>query len=276
MYRKSLFCFLDILGFSQMVGTESAGSIKGILDVLRKHAQPSPNIHKMLEMSFLTFSDCTIRSTPIRSKSNRRAPTGLLWNELMSLMFAQVGLISEGYFLRGALTIGKICARKTRVFGPALVRAHSLESEFAIYPRIVIDPVVFEEYESEPLLRNEIHDLETEKKYIARLVRRDSDGLYFLDYLRACLSEFNEEGQELLFLLDHKRLIVKNGARLDGLNKIAAKYLWLATYHNRTVRRLPSDYLEKFGQSLDGLLISKRDLPYMPELWPQTELTSEC
>ena len=75
--------------------------------------------------------------------------------------------------------------------------AYGLESEFAVYPRIVIDPEVFVSHRKEPLLRNSIHDVATEHEYFKSLVRKDTDGIYFIDYLRGMVTEFDDKSMEL-------------------------------------------------------------------------------
>ncbi len=66
--------------------------------------------------------------------------------------------------MRGGVTIGDICFEGSMVFGPAMVKGYGLESEFAVYPRIVVDPAVFVAHEEEPLLRNAIHDAAAEQE----------------------------------------------------------------------------------------------------------------
>lgn len=39
------------------------------------------------------------------------------------------------------------------IYGPALVKAYDLESNFAIYPRIVLDPELIKAHRLEPALR---------------------------------------------------------------------------------------------------------------------------
>ena len=55
-------------------------------------------------MNFLSFSDTTIRTTPIAGESNKKLPCGLLFHELLFLVHTQCRLIMDGYLLRGAVT----------------------------------------------------------------------------------------------------------------------------------------------------------------------------
>mgnify|MGYP003382588839 CR=1 FL=1 len=61
------------------------------------------------------------------------------------------------------MTIGDIYIANTMVFGPAIVKAHTLETDFAVYPRIVIAPTVLAMFETEPLLRR--HEVKDEWEF---------------------------------------------------------------------------------------------------------------
>lgn len=79
-------------------------------------------------------------------------------------------MVRQGHFIRGGMTIGDIFIDDSMVFGPAIVQAHTLETEFAIYPRIVIDPIVFTTFENDPLVRG--HDVEDEWEYLRAFIRK--------------------------------------------------------------------------------------------------------
>jgi hypothetical protein len=203
-YEKSVVTFLDILGFQSTVKSQSAGEVHRILTALRSHAKPEDKSAQQFEMHFVTFSDCTIRTTPLEGKSNKAYPLGLLYHELLELVHAQYRLLCDGYFMRGGITVGDIFVDDRTIFGPAMNSAYKLESEFAKYPRIVLDPTLLQEFEREPLLRNHKHDIPTEKKYLRDLVKQDADGLYFLDYLTGMNGEFDDVGYEPTFWMQHK------------------------------------------------------------------------
>ncbi len=265
-YRESLFTFLDILGFRSVVEKRPASEVGTLLQRLRKEAKPDAELAKTLDMSFLTFSDCTVRAVPIVSEGNSHHPTGILFYELLNLAHCQYRLLMDGYSLRGGMTVGDICFEEGMVFGPALAKAYALESEFANYPRIVIDPKVFTTMEVNPLLRNAIHDAQTEKEYIGRLVHRDSDGLYFLDYLRGMNGEFDEPDDWLDFLAFHKKWILQQARGLGEVHKIAAKYLWVATYHNEVVGGVGGEQFAKYDLDIHDYLISNEELPLVYEM----------
>jgi hypothetical protein len=265
-YRRSIFTFLDVLGFREMVPTKTPEEIGELLTRLREHTKPDDLNAKMLEIQFQTFSDCTVRAVPLDSPSNREYPSGILFWELLNLVHAQYRLLHDGYFMRGGVVIDEICFEGLMVFGPAMNRAYRLESEFAVYPRIAIDPGVFVAHEKEPLLRNDLHDAATEHEYFRACVRKDTDGIYFVDYLRGMVTEFDEEGMEFDFFMMHKKRILEGAGKHQELNKVAAKYLWLATYHNGFMREIGEKEFIKRGLNLDDYVISSDEMPLVYEL----------
>ena len=82
-YRKSIVTLVDVLGFSNVVGSKSADQIHNLLARLTKNAEPDNQTATQFEMNFLSFSDTTIRTTPIESVSNKKFPCGLLFHELL-------------------------------------------------------------------------------------------------------------------------------------------------------------------------------------------------
>jgi hypothetical protein len=142
------------------------------------------------------------------------------------------------------MSLGDLFASRENsiVFGPALVDAYKLESQNAVYPRIVIDRRLIKRAE--------------EGGYIAEwsdYLQRGEDGAYFLDYLfGTALTGFavpgapDPKGQ----IKAHRNAIER--AIADNIHqrneRIRQKYMWLALYHNSTVKRLR----ERSGQKLDG------------------------
>jgi len=145
-------------------------------------------------------------------------------------------------------------------------RHTELESKFALYPRIVVDPALLAEFRENELLKAAHHDLEDEEGYVSRLVRRGDDGIWFVDYIRAIESELDEPEMYPIFLQTHRQLILDGGKRFAGLNGPMSKYLWLAAYHNDVIGELKSKWFKYYGLKRAELLISPKDLPALQEL----------
>jgi hypothetical protein len=172
-------------------------------------------------------------------------------------------LADLGIFVRGGLTVGDVYFEENAIFGPAFIRAHELESQFANVPRIVIDPTVFQELRSNPRLRAEHHDLADEIHYLKRMLSRSDDGIWFIDYLSAIQRELDNPEYYLDLLKHHRNFIVGNAANLPPMSRVMQKYLWLASYHNKVVTDASN------GAPEADLLVSRNDisaLETMPEI----------
>jgi len=164
-YRRAIVTFIDILGFREIVAQRSSDEIGEILEQLRGIASDG-NEGVVLEAGLaasLAFSDSVVRVCPVDTQRK----TGAVFYELLSLVFAQAHLAARGVFLRGGVTIGNIFFdQETKmIYGPALVKAYDLESNFAIYPRIVLDPELIKAHRLEPALRGGIRYLRIGLRY---------------------------------------------------------------------------------------------------------------
>jgi pimeloyl-CoA synthetase len=121
--------------------------------------------------------------------------------------------------LRGALTAGKITISDDLklIVGPAFIEAYALESENAIFPRIIID--------------NEITKYLDKKNISFKYIKEDGDNLSYLDFLGYEIDIEHYNKQTLNHVL--KTNGVKEGVKeryfgyLNKNKKIAQKYGWL-------------------------------------------------
>jgi len=144
---------------------------------------------------------------------------------------------------------------KDLFFGPGLISAYELEQK-AIFPRIIVDPLLVELLDSIDatgtssaplsgqkllaLLFSDHNDRAWERDEIKSFIRSDPDGVSFLDYLPMFTSEVQSaEGAGVEFLRLHQRTIEKNIGRYSGDQRVLAKYHWLAEYHNSSLTRIP-------------------------------------
>ena len=165
-------------------------------------------------------------------------------------------MMRNDLLIRGGVCDGEIVASTGVIYGPALVKAYALESECAIYPRIVVDRG----------LAAALLDL-NEESVISMLVRGD-DGAYFIDYLFTSVAfDFivNEwrDGQEKIN--DHRSFVQKeigHGVH-DKPERVKQKLLSLALYHNATLHKLSTHTrTEHASHRLDGLEIPVASLRF--------------
>jgi hypothetical protein len=176
-YVRSVLCYLDILGFRNLIEEKSAGEISRILGLLSESVKPDTDLLFNAKPLFTKFSDTVIRSVPI----DVRRPYALI-SELRSVLLAQVRLIQEGICIRGAITIGDVVQSWNIVYGPAVVKAYTLET--GVFPPIIrVDREAIDEV---------MPHLEREHlgEALAALLAMDK-GTTYLDYLRASEAEFD-------------------------------------------------------------------------------------
>lgn len=256
MYRNAIVTFLDVLGFRGLIMNESAEVIDSILDKMSKYAAPKadPDCDPYHPVT-TTFSDCVVRIGFTDTEANKDYPIGLLFYELLALVHAQSELINKGVIVRGGVAFGDIYSRDQRVFGPAMVDAYELESKIAVFPRIVISSEWMKLLRSDRFLRSRNHTLREEVKYIKKLIREDSDGVYFVDYIRAIKSELDDpEAGYLAFLEKHCLLIRRNLRKYADQEGVLSKYVWLSHYHDDLVNELNKDFLAHYDFSRESLL----------------------
>jgi hypothetical protein len=66
---------------------------------------------------------------------------------------------------------------------------------------------------SAPLLKASQHTAKEEIKYIKDIIKKDNDGIWFIDYLRGAETETDDDNQYLKFLEKHKKLIIQNSEK---------------------------------------------------------------
>jgi hypothetical protein len=235
--------FIDILGFRQLVDAPRDGNanVENIAEILGRLKYSSERGDLVLSREGRTqqkfhafnFSDLTVRCTefPKGTFSNLY----LSW-ELLYLGDLQLAFLIEGVLLRGGICMGEIFVDKRQkiIFGPGLVKAYKLESESAVYPRIVIEREYISLVENQP------------GKFCKDYVSQGEDGVYFLDYLFGITSVAIEVSPERALMgLNCHREAIESAIRRETPKRderIRQKYLWLSLYHNSTIDRLSARF----------------------------------
>lgn len=218
-YGDYLVAFLDILGFSSIVDKSAQDSeyFKTLLSALLKIEHVvNHNLEKQIsenrKVNMTQFSDSLVISRPNDDSA--------LWPMIMNLDFIQKVLAKEGIMVRGGLTSGLLYHKGNIAFGPAFIRAYELENNEAIYPRIIIDPVLLEEPHDE-IKAALIH---TWKK---SNLKEDADGYYFINFLGGYFSD-PDDSKELEKML-HKQLLQLQGDS-EKVARVREKLEWLQAY----------------------------------------------
>lgn len=254
-YEPCVVSFIDVLGFRDLINTRSAADVHDVVKKLERFTRPdeevSPRSMDEVRSHSRAFahsvSDAIVRVRPY----NTQYQDGAFFWELYDLLHAQIALIESGVLIRAGVTVGDAYVGlrgEGPVFGPAMIRAYDIESQEAIFPRVVIDDHAIAEHRTDPRLRSEDNTLEDEIDAVDSLLGTGEDGTRFIDYLRASRKEFEDLGSYLKFLERHGDLVCK-GRTQNWDRRTRRKYEWLACYHNRCVTELheeavTSDHLE--------------------------------
>lgn len=212
MYDEKLVAWFDILGMRRKIyESNDAEEVLTIMGNLQRYVENSCEdlVAKEL-LDYLQISDGFIII----------AELGCI-NELCDILCQiqwQV-LVFLQMLLRGAITAGKISMTDdTRlIIGPAFIEAFALESENAIYPRV--------------LIADEIYKYIDKEKFSFKYIKEDSDNFKYLDFLRYIIEKEKYEPKNLSHFLQTQgvKSFLKEGYEKNIRNKkdIAQKHGWL-------------------------------------------------
>lgn len=123
-YENRAVLFLDILGFKRLIDQNREDLVEEALSVTSAQYQSNYEIS--------SFSDNMVVSM--------RFERGFELLELIHFAsYLSWHLLHKGVLSRGGIAVGELHHDKGIVYGPALLTAYQLESQAAIYPRIVLD-----------------------------------------------------------------------------------------------------------------------------------------
>jgi hypothetical protein len=232
-YQLAVISYIDILGFRDLLHSDTPGRISKILRLFKEASIPEPATKDVFgAVEFQNFSDLCVRYLPVARELDLEPHFSPLHWELSALVYAQYRLIEQQIVIRGGFTVGEIRKSRNVIYGLGLVKAYELENT-SKFPRILVDPNIFRLLREMPNLRQ--YDFQREKAEIERLLRREG-GTVFVDYLGAISSEFDEEMHYIDFLRTHRDFIQQRLTRYRQTPGILPKYMWLAEYHNAVVR----------------------------------------
>ena len=161
--------------------------------------------------------------------------------ELMKMIVASGALLLAGLnsrtVFRGAVEVGMLTRLKSGdPYGPALARAHHLESKVADYPRIVVGPGVLSYLDAIDRTQGDdppISAIRALALTCRTFLAQDSDGCWFVDYLNDAFANAGGDPSGWRKLqADAFSFVQSELARFRASNdtKIAARYVRLATY----------------------------------------------
>lgn len=253
-YSDCFVAFLDILGFKKIVYNTKGNSklLNDLIDALKINYKFTKSNQKettegKIDIRSYFFSDSFVFMIKEKEKH--------LPHLFLIIRFLQDRLGENGLCLRGAITRGEMYWPKKKeniLLGLAMIEAYNLESQIAIYPRIVVIESLFnyitdKEVPAEPLGPS--------GEKLKEFIKRDKDGVYFFDILNSEIIRKkgekieSDEGKKTFSIQwdpndtsnydsvieNVQDVVVENIKNED--KKIRQKYEWLKSYleENKTV-----------------------------------------
>jgi hypothetical protein len=231
-YERRVFAFVDVLGFARLVEASEVDSTarEKIEKIVAADKAFEEFIALLSHNDFINggfFSDSFILSS---------SEEGII-HAIREVAYLCRYLLSLGLPCRGAITVGALYHRNNVIIGPAFIEAYRMEQSVAIYPRVVLDEDALRLWTKECGPDSSCPELLT-------LVKRDRDGLNFLDIFDDRWSKSFEQWQEYVSMTDpvptdHREFLAKASRTIElGLQShqtnlgIGAKYFWLAAEYD--------------------------------------------
>lgn len=136
-YRDCYVAFLDILGFKNMINNFDCnklyGIFKSIMDASRTTAKVNDKeVEAFGYIEYLIMSDSVVVYIDA-------GITDALFALLSTCQTIQMALLRDNILLRGGVARGTLFRENSIIFGKGLTQAYLLESNVALFPRIVFN-----------------------------------------------------------------------------------------------------------------------------------------
>ena len=223
-YQDRVVCFLDMLGFKKHIdstvtrtGRNRSVNIDNIISAIDRIRYYSDTDKPQEDSKRVTqFSDSVVISFLANEESG-------VFHSLLSIMWIQLNLVMNGILCRGGMVRGNLIHTDKYLFGPAMTNAYILESKAALYPRVILDASIIETGTN---AHSKHHYDYHEKECIMNLLARDTDGMYYIDYITKGQSEFEDPEYGYPEYLDNLGEITSSGLRSHD-PAVIIKYQWL-------------------------------------------------
>lgn len=173
-YENRVVILLNFLGFRELIDVTASHSslierIALAIDRIKEMGS-GMEIHQSMQMTQIS------NSVAVSFAVTERSAVSWLMD---GIGFCVVDLVQQGYLLRGGVTEGMLLHTGQQLFGPAMARAHELESVIALRPRIIVDSAVLDPANEPP----EIQPNGTfQRGHAESFLSVDDDGWQYIDY----------------------------------------------------------------------------------------------
>ena len=249
----AIVCYADILGFREM--TERAfirgrararlrrikRSLAAAYDEVREFATRAGTGGPLFDMK--VFTDNIVVAHPL---GDPRSDLGEPELGTMLVLFAdlQAKLAADGFFLRGAITVGMHYQDRDIAYGRALLEAVDLDKSGGP-PRLVIGPSL------EPLIAEQLSWYSGPSPHSRLLLEDPCDDRLFVNYLGVAFEHFPDDPIDQALLSAHRKRVRKGLRAFGSGSRVRAKYRWAAIYHNCVCRRFADQHPVRCDEGAD-------------------------
>jgi len=236
-YENRIVCFIDILGFKNIVANTVDGEDDNETEILKINnlLLRARNIldidtEKVSKSKIVTqFSDSLVISFNVNEESE------IFWT-LVEILHLIINFAYGGYLLRGGISYGKLIHDDKLVYGPGLISAYQIESSDAIYPRIILDESILNLAQKH---RYKDHNETQERELIEDIITKDEDNFYYIDYIEKVQGELDDPELDIFTYLNKLNKVIVDGLKHPSKD-VRSKYIWLKKKYNRYIKKIKS------------------------------------
>lgn len=229
--------YFDVLGYKAFFDEEGSDheeflkDILGTLEYVKSQVNNFPSFSSRIGLR--VYSDNFLLYIKEESQDKVHDDFNALLSLVSVVALIQIKILAQYRILfRGGITKGEFYVDDNIIFGNGLIRAVEIESQKAIYPRVVIDIDNFCLTNYDSLWKP--------------LIKKDDDNLYYVDYFNVNqyqvaglnnenLTEFiNMLRKQIVFLVNkycrYGNLSIEN--KIIQKSKLIEKYLWILKKFN--------------------------------------------
>ncbi len=208
-------------------------------EFLRSLPEPEQNLVRNLrqsEVSFYGFSDSFVVAIPLRTENDHCTQMNGIYAAFMASCCIPLCSLFSEHALRGGIDVGVgVQLESGEVYGAALERAYSLESEVADSPRIAIGNELIRYLEfvrDQPATTVFARCAKETARRNLRFITRDTDGQPILDFLGEAFRRDSDRVVKPEFVGKAYNFVLKQCEEWTATNnaKLGAKYERLRTY----------------------------------------------
>lgn len=142
-YKKMVAIFVDVIGYKNTTDFSKKYDLHRLFhEEVAIHAKRQSEIpHVIYDRKVFGFSDCAYFFFYYKDgiEDERKNDINLAYIAAYNVSLTFLRLMSKGFLARGGVAFGDVFIDELGFFGPAVERAHEIESKEAIFPRLQFD-----------------------------------------------------------------------------------------------------------------------------------------